>query len=114
MIRGIRPQRTPHEIGLMASSKGFFLIERKKMGFRAQSYIADKILESIQDKDKESIRNMSDKELVELNKVWGRSICHNYSLGMYRVGKGKTAEYSSHLSLEILKTVREKLLNDQM
>lgn len=84
------------------------------MGIETQSYFADSMLKSMQDADKESIKNMSDEELIELNKVWGRSICHSYSLGRYRVGKAKTtSEYHSHLSLELLKIVREKLQKNE-
>ena len=38
------------------------------MGFENKSYIADKMLKHLSDEQKVSIRNMSDEELIELNK----------------------------------------------
>jgi hypothetical protein len=81
------------------------------MGFGHNSYVADRMLKNKRDEEKVSIRNMSDEELLKLNKAWGRSICHGYQLGGWRSGAG---DPPVHLSLEVLKTVREKLRNNQM
>ena len=79
------------------------------MGSGRISYIAEDMLSKLLGEEKVSIRNMSDDELIELNKAWGHSICHCYRLGGFRgVGSGP---HPAHLSLELLKIVREKLRN---
>ena len=84
------------------------------MGFGNKSYIADKMLKHLSDEQKVSIRNMSDEELIELNKAWGHSICHGYRLGGFRFRGPGSGSHPAHLSLELLKIVREKLQDDEM
>ena len=84
------------------------------MGFGNISYIAEDMLSKLPDEEKVSIRNMSDDELIELNKAWGMSICHSYRINGYRVDQKESAAYPAHNSMKVLKAVREKLRSNQI
>ena len=84
------------------------------MRFGKISYIAEDMLNKLRDEEKVSIRNMSDEELLELNKAWGMSICHSYRINGYRVEQKESAAYPAHNSMKVLKAVREKLRSNQI
>ena len=84
------------------------------MGFGKISYIAEDMLSKLPDEEKVSIRNMSDDELIELNKAWGMSICHSYRINGYCVDQKESAAYPAHNSMKVLKAVREKLRSNQI
>jgi hypothetical protein len=84
------------------------------MGFGHNSYVADRMLKNKRDEEKVSIRNMSDEELLKLNKAWGMSICHSYRINGYRVDQKESAAYPAHNSMKVLKAVREKLRSNQI
>ena len=79
------------------------------MRFGRISYIAEDMLSKLRDEEKMNIRNMSDEELLELNKAWGMSICHSYRINGYRVDQKESSAYPAHTSMKVLKSVREKL-----
>ena len=84
------------------------------MDFGRMRYIAEDMLKHMRDEERVSIRDMSDEELIELNKAWGRSICHSYRINGYRVGEKKSSAYPADVSLKLLKAVREKLRSNQI